>query len=437
MQLLGHVRNSTCNETCAVSRRSTGAYVAIRVTAWYLLLGMCWVLTSDLLLYRFVDDPVLSARLETAKGWLFVGFSALTVLVITAVHVRRLRREEETKRAIVESIADGVVLVGCDHRITDANPAAVRMLGARDRNGLIGMDAEEFSRRFHACYADGRVIPPREYVAHRALKGETVSSYRALLRVGGRTTIVSVTASPVRVQGGPVDMSVSVMRDITFKYKLDRMRDTFFATAAHALKTPIAVLKGHADILWRWHDPKVVACARGIDRQTQRMELLVDNLMVLTRLRDGSLHLHPHEMALAPLVDEVIRDMRSSVPDNPLDERISGHPRVYADSERLSQALCNLIVMAARDSVRGSTIDVQLTSAARHAQVAVRYEALLPASEPEEEIEDYSVLRVERHVTEELARAHAGVFTCEQAEDGATTLRLELPTIGEEIHETA
>ena len=60
-----------------------------------------------------------------------------------------------------------------------------------------------------------------------------------------------------------------------------------------------------------------------------------------------------------------------------------------------------------------------------------------PAREPEEELEEYSVLSVERHVTEELAKAHAGVLTTERAEDGATTLVLELPAIGEEIHETA
>ena len=410
-------------------RHFIGAGVAIRIAAWYLVVGLCYVLVTDLLLDHFVDNPVMSARLETAKGWLFVGFSALSVFLITAVHVRRLRREEETKRAIVESIADGVMLVGCDHRIVDANPAALRMLGAGDRESIIGVDAQEFVRRFHVSYMDGRVIPPHEYVAHRALKGEILASYRASLRVGGRTTIVSVTASPVRVQGGPVEMSVSVMRDVTLKHKLDRMRDTFFATAAHALKTPIAVLKGHADSLWRWDDPKIGACARAIDRQTQKMELLVDNLMVLARLRDGSLRLHPHELALAPLLDEVVRDMRSSLPENPLDERVTAHPTVFGDSERLSQAICNLIAMAGRESARGSAIDVELTRAASYAQVAVRYEALPPAREPEEELDEYSVLSVERHVTEELAKAHAGLLTCKHAEGGATTLLLELPAV--------
>jgi PAS domain S-box-containing protein len=415
----------------------TAAGVAIRITAWYLCLGLCWVLVTDLVLYRIVHDPLILARLDTAKGWLFVGFSALCVFLITAVHVRRLRREQETKRAIVESIADGVILVDCAHRITDANPAAVRMLGVADRGSLIGMEAEEFARRFRACYLDGRVIAPREYVAHRALRGEIVRSYRASLRVGARTTIVSVTASPVRVQGGPVEMSVSVMRDITLKHKLDRIRDTFFGSAAHALKTPIAVLKGHTDSLWRWDDPRIVACARAMDRQTQRMELLVDNLMVLARLRDGSLRLHPHETQLAPLIDEVVRDMRSSVPENPLAEHITAYPSVFGDSERLSQAICNLIALAGRESARGSAIDVELTRAARYAQIAIRYDALPPAREPEEELEEYSVLSVERHVTEELAKAHAGVLTTERAEDGATTLVLELPAIGEEIHETA
>jgi PAS domain-containing protein len=134
------------DEAARRERRRERRSLATRATLVYVFAGAAWILLSDILLYRLVHDPLLIARLETAKGWTFVGLSALLVFVIVSRTVARLRRAEATMRAVVESIADGVLLVGPGKSVVDANPAAVRMLGVDKREALLGMGTEELSR---------------------------------------------------------------------------------------------------------------------------------------------------------------------------------------------------------------------------------------------------------------------------------------------------
>lgn len=62
--------------------------------------------------------------------------------------VRDLARSEATITAIINSIGEGVLVIGRDHAISAANPAAVTILGVTHPDDLVGMGPQEFSRRF-------------------------------------------------------------------------------------------------------------------------------------------------------------------------------------------------------------------------------------------------------------------------------------------------
>ena len=86
------------------------------------------------LLYSVTHDRALIARIETAKGWAFIGLASLLLYAVTFRSAARLDRVRRLTAAVVESIADGVLLLGHDRSIAYANPAAVRMLGRRARS---------------------------------------------------------------------------------------------------------------------------------------------------------------------------------------------------------------------------------------------------------------------------------------------------------------
>jgi PAS domain S-box-containing protein len=222
--------------------------IAARAAITYVLAGAAWILLSDLVLYAVVPDRMLLKGLESAKGWIFGGVSVAAVYLITMRMVSRLEQSEATMRAVVDSIADGVMLVGADGRIVDVNPAVLRLLGLRDAQGLVGMGPEEFSRRFRVTYEDGRLVPPERYATQRALRGETVAPYKAIVFPNrDREVVITATAAPIRrLSDGAVDLVVTVMRDETEIEQLGRTRDELFAAAAHSFKTPLAIIKGQA-----------------------------------------------------------------------------------------------------------------------------------------------------------------------------------------------
>ena len=112
-----------------LTQRAYSAHrMAGTVTAAFAVAGLVWVLLTDIVLYAITHDRVLIARIETAKGWIFISLASLLLYAVTFRTAARLDRVRRLTAAVVESIADGVLLLGHDRRIAYANPAAARML---------------------------------------------------------------------------------------------------------------------------------------------------------------------------------------------------------------------------------------------------------------------------------------------------------------------
>jgi PAS domain S-box-containing protein len=385
---------------------------------------MAWIALTDILVFAVAKSPGLLTQLQLAKGWVFVGVVSLGLYLLVHRSIAGLQAEEAKGHAILESIAEGVLLVGRDGRIEDANPAAVRMLGVSGKRELVGMGAPEFSRRFHLRTQDGQVLPPGRYVSQRALSGEATDPYRAILRRsdGGRLVIAS-SASPVRTApGGRIEMSVSVMRDITRLHELEEARDYLFAGAAHSLKTPVAIIHGHSQLLAARSDPELGASLRVIDRQCRRLDCLVQNLMVLARLRGGALQLHPREVALDPLVRGALAQEEPGPDQGRV--RYEGAPelRSFADPERLQLVVRDLLELSRGRSPPEARIELTLRRDGPDALIQVCYPRdpeqspgalafkVEPAPVGVEELELHTGLRVAPHVIATIIEAHGG--TC-------------------------
>jgi hypothetical protein len=117
-----------------------------------------------------------------------------------------------------------------------------------------------------------------------------------------------VNAAGVSLQlGEPPTWVVSVMHDITDTEHLERLRDQFFAAAAHSLKTPVAVIKADAQLLLPLQAPDCRPRTESIVRQCDRIDRLVQNLLVLSRARSRSLELYPSALELRPLIERISR----------------------------------------------------------------------------------------------------------------------------------
>lgn len=406
-------------------KRSAWKIAAI-VSGVSLAAGLLWVLLTDILLYELISDRVLIARIETAKGWVFVGLGAAWLFVLTYGAVRRLARSEATLRAVIDGIADGVLTIARDGTIASSNPAARRMLGAAGTDQLTGMGPEEFAARFHVCRPDGSVVDPQRYLSVRVLQGEEAPPYTVRMFPPGRDElVVACTAAPVRPDpDASVERAVIVLHDVTEHDRLERVRDEFFSAAAHALKTPVSVILAHVRLLTTVASSPAL---EAIERQCSKIHRLTENFLVLARLRSGSLQLYPEPVGCAELVDEAAQQMKQAFADRGLTVDIAARPVVFGDRDRLALVVRNLIELAFRRSAAPTDVGVTLDEAGGRARIGVSYR--LANEHHDEDGAGYIGLNLEQDIVTALVAATNGKLYAERDARGSTD-RLELPVMG-------
>ncbi len=409
-----------------------------RIAVVYALVGVAWVLFSDRLVAATVSDPALSTRLHTAKGWAFTLATAALLFVLIRRNVAGLRQRDAEMRAALEGMADAVLVVSAPGRIVDANPAAVSLLGARDRSELL-LPVETFHSRFQLRHGDGTPIPPAESPTSRALAGETLRGFEALLRrAGGTDVVVGITASAVPEPRGRPRLAVAVLRDMTELRRFEEMRDEFLSTAAHEFKTPLAVVKAYAQLLRKREAPEAPPL-EVIDRQVERLNRLVQQLLEVSRFRIGGPELRRERYDLAEQVSRVTEEAQRRTPSHRLRLEERAAAPVIADRRRIEQVLVNLLDNAvkfspgggdvrARVSLRGGEVVVSVQDAGvgiprdRQSRVFERYyRAHLGTAH------DYGGIGVGLDMSREIVARHGGSMWFESAEGVGSTFSFSLP----------
>ncbi len=411
----------------AITRRAYSAHrVAGIVTAAFAIAGLGWVLLTDVILYGLIHSPALIARIETAKGWIFISLASALLYAVAFRTAARLDRVRRLMSTVVESIADGVLLLGHDRTIAYANPAAQRMLRS-SIDDLIGMDAVAFSQRFRVSYPAGGMVPPEKFVSQRAFDEGGPLRYKILLcPPGGSPMVVSLIAAGVRLAlGAPATWVISVMHDITDSDQLEQIRNQFFAAAAHSLKTPVAVIKANVQALVPATAPQDKRVVASIERQCDRIDRLVQNLLVLARSRSQTLELYPSDLLVAPLVARIAGEQIWSY-RHQIRTEVTGAPSVRADRERLALVIRNFMYEATRLAPSDSLLTLVARPEGTQVAVGVRYHPLPWRDRVSEAYGEYDDIGIGRCVAETIAEGHGGSLG-EEAEGGEMTNWIYLP----------
>jgi signal transduction histidine kinase len=257
------------------------------------------------------------------------------------------RRQAELLGAIMMTISDGVIVVDSRGVILLENPAAKKLLGVAG----FPDEPEKWQEHFGAYRLDGRTpLPLEEMPLIRALAGESVDRVEVLIRNPGRPEGVLLS-----IDGRPLDPSagehgaVAVCRDITELRRYESDLAIFAGVVAHDLKSPLALIRGHAELVLEdvpdgWPESAEVRDGlRRIVRAVDRMDALIETMLAYTTARDAPLR----QVAVdpAPMIREIV------------DERITGLgtgrpapqwsmeplPPVRADPGMLRHVLDNLI----------------------------------------------------------------------------------------------
>ena len=141
--------------------------------------------------------------------------------------------------------------------------------------------------------------------------------------------------------------TVLVFRDLTRLKQLESARQEFVANVSHELRTPLSLIKGYVETLLDGarDNPEVATkFLHTIDRNAERLRLLIEDLLTISELESGRVKLNLHTVALAPVVAKVLEDFktRAEAKGLSLANQAPGLA-VRADVDRLEQVLGNLV----------------------------------------------------------------------------------------------
>lgn len=259
--------------------------------------------------------------------------------------LRTQRIDAAKNQAILEGIADGVMVADADGRVILFNAAAERILSI-DRNqalerhqdeilSLYGNETREWLSQIDAWKRD----PGDE-------DGETFLSQR--LEVGRR--YVGVHVSPVVSQGDEFLGIVSVFRDITAEIEADRAKSEFVSTVSHELRTPMTSIVGYVDLLVKGAVGEMSETQLGflkkVKNNADRLTILVNDLLDISRIEQGRIELQLEPVALEDVVQQVVDLMRPKIEEKGQSVHIllpDDLPSVRADAARLNQIITNLV----------------------------------------------------------------------------------------------
>ena len=254
-------------------------------------------------------------------------------------------------QAILEGIADGVIVFDHDGKATVANPAIADLL-ERSPEEIRGCDIETLMGQ-DVDAAD------REMVVN--LLRDRGSSHPSVKFEWGDKTL-SVSFAPVRDVSEEVTGTVAVFRDFTREAEVDRMKSAFVSTASHELRTPLNAILGYAEMLREAVYGPLLDKQRGVIERimanTGQMVSLVNNLLDQAQIEAGRLALNVTSFAPADLIDGVqdVMGVLAQAKGLELTSRIADDvpATLSGDRQRLHQVLVNLVSNAIRFTEQGA-----------------------------------------------------------------------------------
>ncbi len=263
----------------------------------------------------------------------------------------RERAEASKNQAILEGIADGVIVFDNSGKALVANPAIGRLLNYFPEQ-ILGMDPVQLTELV------GGDIGDRERILF-ALRNPEGSSN---IRFQWNKKILLMNAASVMEGENSQVGTVAVFRDFTQEAEIERMKDAFLAIVSHELRTPLNAIIGYSEMLreavYGPMTDRQVEVINRIMNNTYRLLELVSDLLDQAQIESGAMKFQnrpftPYELleGLHSVMDRLAADkgirLTSSI-DQDLPATLFGDPR------RMQQVLTNLVGNAIKFTDQGS-----------------------------------------------------------------------------------
>jgi signal transduction histidine kinase len=273
-----------------------------------------------------------------------------------AESLEREKIEAGRNQAILNSIADGVIVFDRKWNATMANPAV---------KGMLEIPIELITgKNFRELIEHPRLQPKSRGLLYAMMEHDTQPiGFR--IEWGGKT--LSVSAAQVYNNRSENIGTVTVFRDFTREAEVEKLKSTFVAIVSHELRTPLNAVLGYAEMfkesVYGPMNDKQINMADRIMKNTQRLLGLINDLLDQAQMEAGKLTIKMAPVKPAELLENLHSVMDKTASDKGLrltSEIEDSLPEaVNGDAARLQQILVNLVNNAVKFTDNG-TVHVKL-----------------------------------------------------------------------------
>jgi len=251
--------------------------------------------------------------------------------------------------------------------VFDDSPAAITLADKEERlimwnpiaRQLFGMDDDDLSGK-----AVSELYPPEEWQRIRAEDirrlGREHHMETRIVTKEGRHVDVIISISVLRDSAGNIEGSIAVIRDITERKRLERLREEFIGVVSHEMRTPLLPIREGVDqVLEGLHGPTTEQQKKYlyiVKAEITRFKRIIDDLLDVFKLEVGSITLKKEPIDMAVLVCEVAATFgpRSEKRGTEIKAVLSGDViTVHADRDRVVQVFTNLLSNALKFTEKG------------------------------------------------------------------------------------
>lgn len=349
--------------------------------------------------------------------------------------LENLRVSEEFNRRIIENSADCIKVLDLRGKMQSMNQPGCKAFEIDDMNTLIGKDYRSFWRNEYLEVVNQAI--------ETACNGGTGRFQGFCPTMRGTPKWWDVVISPMYDNKGKIYKLVAISRDITSIKELEQRKDDFMSATSHELKTPLTSQKAYLHILKRSiediNDMKLVRYINKVDEQSSKLITLVNDLLDVSKIHSGKLKLNVSKFDLNQCISEEISDLQTISSSHKLN--ISGNisQLVYADKEKISQVIINLVTNAVKYSPNSNKVDIFLKKYKNKAIISIRDYGIGIATKYQNQIFDrffriddkdektYPGLGMGLYISSEIIKQHGSSFSVKSVKGKGSTFSFTLP----------
>ena len=351
--------------------------------------------------------------------------------------IERIMAEKRKSESVIRSIDDGLVLIDADCKVTDMNPMAGSILQVEPEKAL--------NRHFLEVVKNE---PLFNYIKRSIESGESprIEEKQKVLTVGhdGGRRHYQFSVTPVHSRTGSLSGVVLLLRDVTRLTELDRLKSEFVMTASHELRTPLTSIGMSISLLLESAPKKLDAKEQQLlsaaHEDLQRLKVLVNNLLDLSRIEAGKMEMEFSSQSIPPLLEKVVQSFKVQAEQKGVAFAFhfpEGLPKGKADANKVSWVLTNLVANALHFAPRGGNIQLAAEGFGPFIQISVQddgpgipYEYQSKIFDKFVQVKNNQVLGgsgLGLAICKEIVRAHGGTIWVDSAPGAGSTFHFTLP----------